>query len=483
MLWRDRRGRWAAHHTTLRINFGSRRPSPAEVPSQFKVGWHCSARKVPQSGWLNPRAFVLLRGCFCCCHSTPPCVAHEAALLPPGISIDPASMRARAASAGCVSGVLSGGLAPLPPGVAAPPGAAGGFLDPPNASRAAATPGRGQLCPPPRLFVGNLAYTVDEAMVRRAFEAKHFGPVLDVRVVRDRQTKVSKGFGFVTLSAPELANAAIDRSADGLLKIDGRLARIGMAEQAGSGGGARPRLPAQDTVGWEVGGDAATAASESAPPPPAGCAVSYICRLPTSRGKFNPEKALSLGVTKGKNFGLLASGKSVTTAEGRVVDPHEVVGATVVGTCLLVLSCPNSACWKELKAAQPIQRLMAEVRESGSGVEPPQLVVAHFTSAELLSSEAYKSWISDHGSFGPTGVRHVLIPTCGADLPGAAAAGGGGGSSSPHPRAGLGLTRALPSFSASGALCAKLHAIQPKVFPWLGQVAVTSLPSLEPALS
>ena len=55
-------------------------------------------------------------------------------------------------------------------------------------------------------------------------------------------------------------------------------------------------------------GAAAVRKEERLPPPPE-CAVSYLCRLPSARGRFNAAAAIALGVPKGKAFGELASGK------------------------------------------------------------------------------------------------------------------------------------------------------------------------------
>ena len=52
-----------------------------------------------------------------------------------------------------------------------------------------------------KLYVGNLAFSVTEGALEGAFA--QFGTVESVRVITDRDTGRSKGFGFV-----EMANAA-----------------------------------------------------------------------------------------------------------------------------------------------------------------------------------------------------------------------------------------------------------------------------------
>lgn len=67
------------------------------------------------------------------------------------------------------------------------------------------------------LFVGRLSYEMNEKKIRREFE--QFGPVLDVKVVRDRAGK-HRGYGFVEFEREEDMTSAYKR-ADGK-KLDGR---------------------------------------------------------------------------------------------------------------------------------------------------------------------------------------------------------------------------------------------------------------------
>ncbi|MBI3744049.1 MAG: RNA-binding protein [Chloroflexi bacterium] len=57
------------------------------------------------------------------------------------------------------------------------------------------------------LYVGNLVYEVTNADLQTAFEA--YGKVDTARVVMDRDSGRSKGFGFVEMSSNAEAEAAI----------------------------------------------------------------------------------------------------------------------------------------------------------------------------------------------------------------------------------------------------------------------------------
>ena len=47
-----------------------------------------------------------------------------------------------------------------------------------------------------RLYVSNLKWQITEERLRKEFE--HFGTVTEARVVRDRRSGWSRGFGFVS---------------------------------------------------------------------------------------------------------------------------------------------------------------------------------------------------------------------------------------------------------------------------------------------
>ena len=84
-----------------------------------------------------------------------------------------------------------------------------------------------------KLYVGGLSWNTDNEGLRQAFE--RFGDVEDVRVVTDRETGRSRGFGFVTFSSNEAAQAAISEM-DGTA-LDGRNIKVNEAEDKPRGGG------------------------------------------------------------------------------------------------------------------------------------------------------------------------------------------------------------------------------------------------------
>ena len=59
-----------------------------------------------------------------------------------------------------------------------------------------------------KLYVGNLPYSIDDAGLESQFSA--FGKVDSARVITDRDTGRSKGFGFVEMAADDEADKAIE---------------------------------------------------------------------------------------------------------------------------------------------------------------------------------------------------------------------------------------------------------------------------------
>jgi cold-inducible RNA-binding protein len=92
-----------------------------------------------------------------------------------------------------------------------------------------------------KLFVGNLSFNTTENDLQNTFAAH--GAVLEVNLMMDRESGRPRGFGFVTMSTPEEAQAAI--SALHGVSVDGRDLTVNVARPreersgGGSGGGRR----------------------------------------------------------------------------------------------------------------------------------------------------------------------------------------------------------------------------------------------------
>jgi cold-inducible RNA-binding protein len=87
-----------------------------------------------------------------------------------------------------------------------------------------------------KLFVGGLSWGTTDDGLHQAFE--RFGEIVEAKVVTDRETGRSRGFGFVSFTADEMAAAAAAEMNGTML--DGRTIRVNEAEnQAPKRGGFR----------------------------------------------------------------------------------------------------------------------------------------------------------------------------------------------------------------------------------------------------
>jgi RNA recognition motif-containing protein len=76
------------------------------------------------------------------------------------------------------------------------------------------------------MYVGNLPFSADQSSLQSLFAP--FGEVVSVRVMSDRDTGRSRGFGFVEMEASDARKAM--SSLNGT-ELDGRKLRINEAEK------------------------------------------------------------------------------------------------------------------------------------------------------------------------------------------------------------------------------------------------------------
>ncbi len=91
-------------------------------------------------------------------------------------------------------------------------------------------------CMSSKLFVGGLSFETDDQSLKNAFSG--FGEVTEARVITDRDSGRSRGFGFVNYSSDESAKEAMS-AMDGQ-ELNGRNIRVSYANDRpprGGGGG------------------------------------------------------------------------------------------------------------------------------------------------------------------------------------------------------------------------------------------------------
>jgi RNA recognition motif-containing protein len=85
-----------------------------------------------------------------------------------------------------------------------------------------------------KIYVGNLPWSTTEAELEQMF-AEH-GSVESVRIITDRETGRSRGFGFVEMNDGDADTAM--QALDGR-DMGGRALRVNEAQERGGGGGGR----------------------------------------------------------------------------------------------------------------------------------------------------------------------------------------------------------------------------------------------------
>eukprot|EP00475_Leptophrys_vorax_P022688 TRINITY_DN30907_c0_g1_i1.p1 TRINITY_DN30907_c0_g1~~TRINITY_DN30907_c0_g1_i1.p1 ORF type:complete len:784 (+),score=174.68 TRINITY_DN30907_c0_g1_i1:25-2376(+) len=137
-------------------------------------------------------------------------------------------------------------------------------------------------------------------------------------------------------------------------------------------------------------------------------AICYICKTPDSRGKFLPQRAAELGVPKGRQFGELCKGNSVTLADGRVIRPEDVVEPNRKGVSFAIVDCPSGS-YVDSLANNSVFEQFTSIAENSLDY------IIHLTPDHILQDEEYAHWSA---SFGDS-VKHILVTeraTCHDDI-------------------------------------------------------------------
>jgi nucleolin len=74
------------------------------------------------------------------------------------------------------------------------------------------------------VYVGNLPFEADETSIQDALS--QFGSINDIRLISDRETGESRGFGYVTFKDISAAKAAVAAGTGEGIQVDGRALRL-----------------------------------------------------------------------------------------------------------------------------------------------------------------------------------------------------------------------------------------------------------------
>ena len=89
-----------------------------------------------------------------------------------------------------------------------------------------------------KLYVGSLPYSLTEEELKEVFTP--FGPVVSARIINDKMTGKSKGFGFVEMEEEDMALKAIESTHGAELHGRTLIVNIAHPEQKRTGFSPRP---------------------------------------------------------------------------------------------------------------------------------------------------------------------------------------------------------------------------------------------------
>ncbi|KAK1265060.1 hypothetical protein QJS04_geneDACA015647 [Acorus gramineus] len=137
---------------------------------------------------------------------------------------------------------------------------------------------------------------------------------------------------------------------------------------------------------------------------PGDISVVYICELPEIKGKFDPGKAVALGLRPGPKYRDLQLGKSVLSDYYDItVHPGDVLGPSSPGPIVLLVDCPTQFHLKELLSIQALDNYYTD--PSDHPREGLKLVncVIHLGPASVTKNADYVKWMKKFGS-----AQHIM---------------------------------------------------------------------------
>lgn len=103
-----------------------------------------------------------------------------------------------------------------------------------------------------KLFVGNLSFEIKEDQLEDLFASVEGVEVVSAKVITDRDTGRPRGFGFVEVKTPEMAQKAIEQLNG--KEIDGRNIAVNISRPMNSDRGGRGGYQSNRGGGYQGGG-------------------------------------------------------------------------------------------------------------------------------------------------------------------------------------------------------------------------------------
>jgi ribonuclease Z len=127
--------------------------------------------------------------------------------------------------------------------------------------------------------------------------------------------------------------------------------------------------------------------------------LTYVCRMRDILGKFDPARAIELGVRKGPAFGRLTKGESIILPDGVVVKPEDVMSPSTPGPVLMIVACPSVSHISSVVSNRelcPVQ--LGLLTGQCPSTVAPACVLYHLVPREVLAHADYQAWCAKFGS-------------------------------------------------------------------------------------
>ncbi|EGC37574.1 hypothetical protein DICPUDRAFT_94050 [Dictyostelium purpureum] len=123
--------------------------------------------------------------------------------------------------------------------------------------------------------------------------------------------------------------------------------------------------------------------------------VCYIAQTKDFKGKFLPDRAVALGVPKGRAFKDLQDGNSVANKDGVMISPDQVMEPSVKGSKVAVIRCPSEEYFNGLFSHQ---HLFVDI-----------LVINHIVPYSVLKNQRYIEFMEGISRQNNNKVKHVIV--------------------------------------------------------------------------
>jgi len=131
-------------------------------------------------------------------------------------------------------------------------------------------------------------------------------------------------------------------------------------------------------------------------PPPLSAleSVSYIVKTYPQRGKFDPKKAQALGLKDKSKYSLLTAGQSITTLDGTIIHPDQVLGPTRDGTGFAIFDIPT------VEYIQPLLNQLTTLDDKLKGIKAiiwnlgSKVILDHSLKSSIEQMNSYQHYLT-----------------------------------------------------------------------------------------